>query len=111
MPSNPPTFKTNDWQWFLQDIDAQLELQMHPDQNEIERHQVEKRAMKGESPVASQANNSPVPAGSERGKRTGYGTFFAEVSKAGTVNGGDDDEEMPILASSKSSVKESRSRR
>lgn len=109
MPSNAPTFKTSDWQWFLQDIDAQLELQMHPDQNEIEKHQAEKRAMKGESPLVRQSNNSPTPAGSGRGKRSGYGTFFAEVSKAGTVNGGDEDEEMPILASSKST--NSRSKR
>lgn len=82
---------------------------MHPDQNEIEKHLAEKRASKGEP--TRQVNDSPTPAGSTRGsgndllagrRRSGYGTFFAtEVARAGTVNAGDEDEEMPILASSK----------
>jgi hypothetical protein len=102
--SSGTSFKTSDWQWFLQDIDAQLELQMHPDQNEIERHQVEQRSLKGD---AARQGSSPThgTTGNSKDrlvdkKRTGYGTFF-DVAKTGTVNGGDaEDEEMPILASS-----------
>lgn len=114
MSSSGATFKTSDWQWFLQDIDAQLELQMHPDQNEIERHQVQRRAMQGESPSARQPNESPAN-GSGKDllggkKRAGYGTFF-DVARTGTVNGGDDDEEMPILASSKQIASPPKSKR
>lgn len=43
-------YKTNDWQWFLLDIETQLEQQMQPDSNEVEKHLVEKKSQQASSP-------------------------------------------------------------
>lgn len=113
-------FKTNDWQWFLQDIETQLESQMRPDQNEVEKYQVEQREKRsGSTPShsasaargsgaqvspdkSSESNRKLLPSPrSSSGGAGGYGTFF-DVRKTGTLNGRDDDgEEMPVLPPSK----------
>lgn len=74
-------YKTNDWQWFLLDIETQLTQQMQPDSNEVEKHLVEKKSSQASSPP-------PPPAPSPQSTSS----FFSSLRRKSSKSLKEDDE-------------------
>lgn len=55
-------YTTSDWQWYLQDIATQIDQQMKPDANEVERFQASGHSRRnlgsGEGPPSSRQSDA-----------------------------------------------------
>ena len=61
-----------DWQWFLQDIQLQVQLKLKSDENEVERFQAEQLSKQfGRQPESAPPLPAPAPAAAS----SSYGTF------------------------------------
>ena len=88
-------YQTNDWKWFLRDLESQLDQQMQPDGNEVEKYVAEKGPR---SPVADKKKvDAPLQSQKVFPVAKTYGTFAESRSAGGCING--DDEEMPAVSS------------
>ena len=90
-------YQTNDWKWFLRDLETQLDQQMQPDGNEVEKYAAEHGGPR--SPVAEKKKGEPPPLPQKLSTvlPKSYGTFSESRStSSGCING--DEEEMPAVS-------------
>jgi hypothetical protein len=81
-------YQTNDWKWFLRDLETQVDQHMQPDSNEVEKSAVAKGKTSPQKLDPVVAPNAVVKAIARS-----YGTFTE--TREGCINA--DDEEMPVV--------------